>query len=197
LAFVGGGKGKGQEGWEKGGGTLAGLQRGLVQVYTGEGKGKTTAAFGLALRAAGHGMKVVIVQFLKTADYGEHKALSRLAPEIRLKAFGRRGFVRRQGLEPEDYEMAREALSFAREVMVKGEADILILDEINVALHLGLLREEEVLFLLEARPPKMELVLTGRGAPERILAAADLVTEMRPLKHPFAEGVAAREGIEF
>ncbi|MBE3582447.1 MAG: cob(I)yrinic acid a,c-diamide adenosyltransferase [Thermoanaerobacteraceae bacterium] len=176
---------------------MAGLKCGLVQVYTGDGKGKTTAAFGLALRAAGHGLKVVIVQFLKTADYGEHKALARLTPEIQVKAFGRQGFVRRQGLQPEDYERAREALSFAREVMLKREADILILDEINVALHFGLLSEEEVLALLETRPPEMELVLTGRGAPERIVAVADLVTEMRPLKHPYSKGVKARKGIEF
>ncbi|MGI9951831.1 cob(I)yrinic acid a,c-diamide adenosyltransferase [Moorellaceae bacterium AZ2] len=176
---------------------MAGLKCGLVQVYTGDGKGKTTAAFGLALRAAGHGLKVVIVQFLKTPDYGEHKAFVRLTPEIQVKAFGRRGFIRRQGIQPEDYELARAALSFAREVMLKREADILILDEVNVAVHFGLLPEEEVLDLLQRRPPEMEIVLTGRDAPEGIMAAADLVTEMRPIKHPYSKGIEARRGIEF
>lgn len=176
---------------------LSGLKYGLVQVYTGDGKGKSTAAFGLALRAAGHGLKVVIIQFMKTPDCGEHKALARLTPEIEIKTFGRRGFVYREGVSAEDYELARTGLAYAWEVMLNQRADILILDEINVALHYGLLPEREVLDLLHKRPPEIEIVLTGRYAPEAIKAAADLVTEMRPLKHPYAKGVEARRGIEF
>ncbi|MGB9661003.1 MAG: cob(I)yrinic acid a,c-diamide adenosyltransferase [Moorellaceae bacterium] len=176
---------------------MTGLKYGLVQVYTGDGKGKSTAAFGLALRAAGHGLKTVIIQFMKTPDYGEHKALARLKPEIEIKTFGRRGFVYREGAKPEDYELARAGLEYAREVMDHREAHLLILDEINVALHYGLLPESEVLDLLHKRPPEIEVVLTGRYAPEAIKAAADLVTEMRPLKHPYEKGVEARQGIEF
>lgn len=176
---------------------MAGLKYGLVQVCTGDGKGKSTAAFGLALRAAGHGLKVVIVQFMKTPDYGEHKAFARLAPEIQVKTFGRRGFIHRQGIKPEDYELARAGLAFAQEVMVNKKADILILDEINVALYFGLLQEKEVLDFLHKRPPEVEVILTGRYAPEGIKAVADLVTEMRQLKHPYEKGIEARRGIEF
>lgn len=173
------------------------LKQGLVQVYTGEGKGKTTAALGLALRAAGHGLKVVIVQFMKTPRYGEHRALQYLAPQVVVKAFGRPGFIHRGGAQPEDFEQAHKALSFARETMLKGEADVLILDEINNALHFGLLKEEEVLNFLKERPPKIEVVLTGRNAPLSIIEVADLVTEMRSIKHPYQKGIAARQGIEF
>ena len=176
---------------------LPGLKQGLVQVYTGGGKGKTTAAFGLALRAAGHGLKVVIVQFMKTARYGEHKALQYLAPYVLVKAFGRPGFIHRGGVQPEDFEQAHQALSFAREIMLKGEADVLILDEINNALYFGLLEEQEVLNFLKERPPQVEVVLTGRHAPPSIIEAADLVTEMRPIKHPYEKGIPARQGIEF
>ncbi|MCG0278906.1 MAG: cob(I)yrinic acid a,c-diamide adenosyltransferase [Thermanaeromonas sp.] len=173
------------------------LKQGLVQVYTGDGKGKTTAALGLALRAAGHGLKVVIVQFMKMPRYGEHKALQSLAPQVMVKAFGRPGFIHRGGAQPEDYELARKALTFAREIMLKGEVDVLILDEINNALYFGLLNEEEVLNFLKERPPQVEVVLTGRNAPSSIIAVADLVTELRCIKHPYEKGIAARQGIEF
>ena len=173
------------------------LKQGLVQVYTGDGKGKTTAALGLALRAAGHGLKVVIVQFMKMPRYGEHRALQYLLPQITVKAFGRPGFIHRSGVQPEDLDQAHNALSFAREIMLKGEVDILILDEINNALYFGLLKEEEVLNFLKERPPQVEVVLTGRNAPSSIIAVADLVTEMRSIKHPYEKGIAARQGIEF
>ncbi|CEP69620.1 Adenosylcobalamin biosynthesis, ATP:cob(I)alamin adenosyltransferase CobA/CobO/ButR [Moorella glycerini] len=176
---------------------MAGLEQGLVQVYTGEAKGKSTAAFGLALRACGHGLKVLIVQFMKTPDYGEHKAFPRLAPEVEVKTFGRKGFIHRGGARPEDYEQARAALAFAREAMLGGRVDILILDEINNALYFGLLTEEEVLAFLAERPPQVEVVLTGRNAPAGIIAAADLVTEMRQVKHPYEKGIKARKGIEY
>jgi len=175
---------------------LAGLEQGLVQVYTGDGKGKSTAAFGLALRACGYGLKVVIVQFMKTPDYSEYLAFPRLAPEVEVKTFGRKGFIHRGGARPEDYEQARAALDYAREVMHSGRADILILDEINVAHFFGLLKEEEILALLAERPPQVEVVLTGRNAPPGVIAAADLVTEMRQVKHPYEKGINARQGID-
>ncbi|MBC7324806.1 MAG: cob(I)yrinic acid a,c-diamide adenosyltransferase [Moorella sp. (in: Bacteria)] len=176
---------------------MAGLEQGLVQVYTGDAKGKSTAAFGLALRASGHGFRVLIIQFMKTPDYGEHRAFLRLAPEVEVKTFGRKGFIHRAGARPEDYEQARAALDCAREALRNGRVDILILDEINNALYFGLLKEEEVLAVLAERPPKIEIVLTGRNAPAGIIAAADLVTEMRQVKHPYTRGIKARRGIEY
>lgn len=174
-----------------------GLEQGLVQVYTGEAKGKSTAAFGLALRAAGHGLKVLIIQFMKTPDYGEHRSFRRLAPEIEVKTFGRKGFIHRGGARPEDYDQAAAALACAREAMLSGTVDILILDEINNALFFGLLKEKEVLGFLQERPPQVEVVLTGRNAPAGVIAAADLVTEMRQVKHPYEKGIKARQGIEY
>lgn len=176
---------------------MAGLEQGLVQVYTGDAKGKSTAAFGLALRAAGHGFKVVIIQFMKTPDYGEHRSFQRLAPEIEVKTFGRKGFIHRGGARPEDYEQAAAALTCAGKIMHSGEVDILILDEINNALYFGLLKEEEVLDFLRQRPAGVEVVLTGRNAPAGIIAVADLVTEMRQVKHPYEKGIKARKGIEY
>lgn len=176
---------------------MAGLEQGLVQVYTGEAKGKSTAAFGLALRAAGHGLKVLIIQFMKTPDYGEHRSFQRLTPEIEVKTFGRKGFIHRGGARPEDYEQAALALACAREAMLSGTVDILILDEINNALFFGLLKEDEVLDFLQERPPEVEVVLTGRNAPAGIIAAADLVTEMHQIKHPYEKGIKARKGIEY
>lgn len=173
------------------------LNQGLIQVYTGNAKGKSTAAFGLAVRAAGHGLKVHIVQFMKTGDYGENKALARLAPEIEVRAFGRKGFVHRGGAGPQDYELARQALDYAREIMLSGRADILILDEINNALYFGLLPLHVVLEFLQAKPPQVELVLTGRNAPPEIIELADLVTEMVEVKHPYQQGIGSRAGIEY
>lgn len=172
-------------------------RQGLVQVYTGEGKGKTTAALGLALRAAGRGLKVKIIQFLKAPDSsGEHFAALRLAPELEIIPSGRPGFIKREP-DPEDLRLARQALALAGQILASGQVDLLVLDEINVALSLGLIKTAEVLALIEGKPAAVELVLTGRGAPEEILLKADLVTEMRLVKHPFQEGLAAREGIEF
>lgn len=170
---------------------------GLVQVYTGNGKGKSTAAFGLALRAYGHGFRVIIVQFLKQANCGEHRALARLAPGIEVKAFGRAGFVRSGQATEEDRRLAGEALEYAREVVEQNRADLLILDEVNVAMSLGLLKVEEILDLLSRRPRSMEVVLTGRDAPPGVIALADLVTEMREVKHPYRAGIGSRAGIEY
>lgn len=173
------------------------LEQGLVQVYTGTAKGKSTAAFGLALRAAGSGLKVTVIQFMKTPDYGEHRSFLRLRPEIEVKTFGRKGFVHRTGMRPEDYTLAEEALEYARNIMKSGGVDVLILDEINVAVYYGLLKEEAVLNLLKERPSKVEVVLTGRYAGAKIIEAADLVTDMCQVKHPYERGIQARKGIEY
>ena len=173
------------------------LKRGLIQIYTGNGKGKTTAALGLALRASGHGLKVCIVQFMKGwPDYGELKGVKHL-PGVTLHQFGRPDFVDKANPDPADIRMAHDALRYASEVVEGGECDILILDELNVALDWGLIALEEVLSLLDAKPPTMELVLTGRNAHPDIIRRADLVTEMLDIKHPYSEGIAARRGIEF
>lgn len=172
-------------------------RKGLVHVYTGDGKGKTTAALGLALRAAGHGMRTYIAQFLKGQDYGELHALERLSPWVVIEQFGRPGFVHVKGVTPEDRAMAVRGLTCAREAMGSGAYDLVILDEINVALYFGLIELEEVLALLEDRPEHVELVLTGRGAPEELLERADYVTEMREVRHPYQRGILARKGIEF
>jgi cob(I)alamin adenosyltransferase len=173
------------------------LEKGLVQVYTGDGKGKTSAAFGLALRAIGRGLKVYIIQFIKGGfDYGELYVVDRL-PNITLKAFGRGKFVTQQPPSQEDVRLAEEALQLAEKTIKSGEYDLVILDEINVALNLKLISLEKVLELIKGKPKHVELVLTGRYAPKEIIDAADLVTEMREVKHPFKKGCQAREGIEF
>jgi cob(I)alamin adenosyltransferase len=173
------------------------LERGLIQVYTGEGKGKTTAALGLALRAAGHGLRVEIIQFMKGwPGYGELKGVD-LLPGVAIHPFGREGWVHPNQPEPEDVARAAEALDFAREAMAGGQIDIVILDEINVALDYGLLSLQHVLRLLEGKPPAVELILTGRNADPEVIRRADLVSEMRKVKHPFDSGLTARQGIEY
>lgn len=173
------------------------LERGLIQVYTGDGKGKTTAALGLALRAAGHGFKVHIVQFMKGwPRYGELVSVEKL-PNVTIRQFGRPEFVNRENPEPEDIRQAQEALEHTHEAMLSGEYDILVLDEVNVALDFGLIELSDVLSLLEQKPEKMELVLTGRNAHPALVKRADLVTEMLDIKHPYYEGVKGRRGIEY
>lgn len=172
------------------------LEKGLVQVYTGAGKGKTSAAFGLALRAIGRGLKVYVVQFIKGGfDYGELYVIDKL-PNLTLKAFGRGKFVVAKPPEREDVELAEEALRLAKKVVSGGEYDVVVLDEVNVALSLKLISLDDVLRLVKTKPKHVELVLTGRSAPDEIIEAADLVTEMREVKHPFSKGFPARKGIE-
>lgn len=173
------------------------LDKGLTQVYTGNGKGKSTAAFGLAIRAAGHGLRVIIIQFMKTGDYGENNSFKRLSPEITVKSFGRKGFIHRGGATPEDYDLAAEAMSYANEVLRLGEVDLMILDEINNALYYQLITLDEVISLINNKPMDVELVLTGRNAPVELLERADLVTEMREIKHPYQAGIGVRKGIEY
>jgi len=173
------------------------LTQGLVQVYTGNGKGKTTASLGLALRAVGRGLKVCMVQFIKGGgQYGEHLSAEKLAPLLTIHQTGRDGWIHKDRLDPEDVRIARGALELARQAITGGEYDLVILDEINGAAWFGLVSVEDVLSLIGSKPPTVELVLTGRSADERVIAAADLVTEMREIKHYFAAGVQARIGIE-
>ena len=170
---------------------------GLVHVYTGNGKGKTTAALGLALRAAGHGLRTYIGQFLKGCFYGELESLKRLAPNVTLEQYGTDTWVHVDGVMPVQRETAQAGLARACQALLGGEYDIVILDEVNVALHFGVLVEEEVIEFIEHKPPQVELVLTGRQAPRAIIERADLVTEMKEVQHPFQRGIPARLGIEF
>jgi cob(I)alamin adenosyltransferase len=173
------------------------LEKGLIQVYTGNGKGKTSAALGLALRAVGRGLKVYVIQFIKGGfDYGELYVVDKI-PNFKLKAFGRGKFVTSKPPEKEDVKLAEEALRLAREVVGGGEYDVVILDEINVAMHLKLIKPKEVLKMIESKPEDVEVVLTGRDAPEEIVEIADLVTELKEVKHPFNRGYQARKGIEY
>jgi cob(I)alamin adenosyltransferase len=170
---------------------------GLVHVYTGDGKGKTTAALGIAVRAAGHGMRTYVGQFLKGRACGELKSLQRLAPDVTVEQLGTDRWIGGGGASLTQRQAAQLGLPRARGVLLSGEYDIVILDEVNVAVHFGILAEEEVLQLIECRPPETELVLTGRQAPEVFIARADLVTEMRQVRHPYERGIKARPGIEY
>ncbi len=167
----------------------------MIQVYTGNGKGKTTAAFGLALRASAHNKKIAIIQFMKNYKGGEYK-IARKLPNVKIKQFGRKELVNLQAPSDEDIEIAKKGLEFAYK-MLKEKPDLIILDEINVALGAHLLKIPEVLKFLEQIPKKTEVVLTGRYAPKEIIQIADLVTEMKEIKHPFKSGVKARKGIEY
>jgi cob(I)alamin adenosyltransferase len=173
------------------------ITKGMIQVYTGDGKGKTTAALGLAFRAAGHGFRVMMIQFMKGEEKtGELLAAEKMSPWLTIRPMGRSGFISKGNPSPEDRALAAKALDFAKEVIQGGEYDLLILDEINVALDFGLLPVEEVLDLIRKKPEFMELVLTGRNADPKILEKADLVTEMKNHKHYYAQGVPDRKGIE-
>lgn len=169
---------------------------GLVQVYTGDGKGKTTAALGLALRACGHGFSVYMVQFMKgDIEYGELKA-AQWIPNFTIVQFGRPDFVDKANPKKEDIDFARKALEHARDIISSANHDIVILDELNVALDFKLVELKDVLTLIDSKPKHMELVITGRNAPKEILKKANLVTKMENIKHPYDNGVSARCGIE-
>jgi cob(I)alamin adenosyltransferase len=169
--------------------------KGYVQVYTGDGKGKTTAALGLALRASGHGMRTYVGQFMKGQHYGELDAL-RNHSNITIEQYGDVRCIHREEVTPEHVAQARRGLERARVAMLSGEYDIVVLDEANVAIWFGLLTIEEVLAFLDLRPEGVEVVLTGRRAPQALIDRADLVTEMCEIKHYYAQGVTARNGIE-
>lgn len=173
------------------------IGKGYVQVYTGNGKGKTTASLGIAVRAAGHGLKVSILQFMKGwIDYGELEGVRMLAPHVEIVQAGRDTFVNRKNPDPEDVRLARQGWERAKRIIAERKVDILILDEINCAMDFGLIPVGEVLEAVKGKPDGMELILTGRGAPPEIVEAADLVTEMREIKHYYKAGVDARVGIE-
>ncbi len=169
--------------------------RGYIQVYTGNGKGKTTAAIGLAIRAAGAGLKVFIAQFIKMGEYSEIKALRRFSDLITVEQFGLDRFTDGKPL-PEDIEAAQKGLKRVKSIMATEEYKVIILEEANVAAKYGLITEQDLLKLIESKPDETELVITGRGASPRVIENADLVTEMKPVKHYFQKGVAARVGIE-
>jgi cob(I)alamin adenosyltransferase len=173
------------------------FDQGLVQVYTGNGKGKTTASLGLALRAVGRGLRVCMIQFIKGGgQYGEHLAAEKLTPLLTIHQTGRDGWIFRDKLDPEDIRIARESLALAARALTGGEYDLVILDEINGAAWFGVITVDDILQLIKEKPVNVELVLTGRSADERVIAAADLVTEMCEIKHYYQKGVQARLGIE-
>jgi cob(I)alamin adenosyltransferase len=175
-------------------------RKGLVLVLTGEGKGKTTSCLGIAVRAVGYGMRIVMIQFIKgSLHYGELDGAKRLAPEFELIPMGK-GFVGIMG-DTLDFSThsraAAEALAVAREKMLSGKYDIVILDEVNVALHLRLIPLEDVISLIKSKPETVHLVLSGRHAHEEVIRHAHLVTEMRNIKHPFDLGIEAEKGIDY
>lgn len=173
-----------------------GVERGCVQVYTGNGKGKTTASLGLALRAVGRGLTVCVFQFIKGGGpYGEHLIAEKLAPFFTIIQTGRPGWVNTKDIAV-DRSLAQDALARAEALLSSGTYDIFICDEIIGAVAFGLIDVEQVLKMIAAKPEKVELVLTGRNADQRIIDAADLVTEMREIKHYYKAGVPARVGIE-
>lgn len=171
---------------------------GLVQVYTGDGKGKSTAAFGLAVRAAGHGLRVIIIQFMKEGaiETGESKALSQISG-IELHRFGRSFIYSPKPTIEEVTDAVGLGIALAREILSGHNCDVLILDEIMAPIHHGAATLGQAIELIEMRPAAMELVLTGRNCPEEIIDRADLVTKMSVLKHPYEKGIAARRGIEY
>lgn len=172
------------------------MRKGYIQVYTGNGKGKTTAALGLALRAAGAGLKVFIVQFIKKQRCSEHASLARFKDSITLRQFGK-GCILKRTAKPSDRKAAHTGLAEVRRAITSGDYDLVILDEANVAVHLHLITPEDLLTLMADKPGGMELVITGRHADEKVMAAADLVTEMKEIKHYRKKGVKARTGIEY
>ncbi|MFH1640107.1 MAG: cob(I)yrinic acid a,c-diamide adenosyltransferase [Chloroflexota bacterium] len=170
---------------------------GLVQIFTGEGKGKTTAALGTVVRSLGHGLKVHIVFFMKgDYDYGERNFFSHL-PNVTLQGFGSPHFMDPSNIQPDDYEQAELALKASREVVLGGEYDLVVLDEVVLAAHWKLIGMDEVVKLIKDKPGNVEIILTGRYADTRLIELADLVTECRSIKHPFTKGISARPGIEY
>lgn len=173
------------------------MEKGLIQVYTGNGKGKTSAALGLALRAVGHGLKVLFIQFMKgNIGYGELESSKKLSPYLTIKQMGRETFISKENPDPIDIKLAQDGFDFAKKAIYDEEYDIVILDEINVAIDYGMIPLSDLLHLLNTKPKGVELILTGRNARLEIINRADLVTEMIEQKHYYKKGVSARKGIE-
>lgn len=172
------------------------LEKGYIHVYTGPGKGKTTAVLGLGLRAAGAGLKVYMIQFMKGRRYSELDAVDQL-PNFTIVQYGRDEFVSKEKPEQVDIDLAQQGFTHAKEVVKNGKYDLVILDELNVAVDYNLIALDDVLKLIEEKPEKLELVLTGRDAHPELVKVADLVTEMLEIKHPYQKGVMARKGVDF
>ena len=173
------------------------FKKGLVQIFTGDGKGKTSAALGVALRALGHGLRVCIVVFMKgDYPYGEWEVLSKL-PNVNIARFGFRTFTDPTNVKPEEKEQAKQALATAREAMLSGDYDLVVLDEVNIAVAWKLVELDEVVRLIQDKPQNVELILTGRHADSRLVQLADLVTECLKIKHPYDKGIIARPGMDY
>jgi len=173
------------------------LKQGFIQIYTGNGKGKTTAAIGQAVRAAGFGLKTYIVQFMKEFPYNELNSLKHLSKWITIEQFGGDEFVYKK--EPpgkEELEKAKKGLSSAKGKMLSGEFDIIVLDEVCVAIYFGLFKTDDILNFIKEKPANVELILTGRYCPAELIEKADLVTEMKEVKHYYEKGITSRRGIE-
>ena len=168
----------------------------LVHIYTGNGKGKTTAAIGLGMRAAGHGLTVHMIQFMKGRRYGEINTIEK-TPNFTVKQFGRDEFVSKKKPEQIDIDYAQQGLAHAQKIISEGKYDIVILDEINVALDFNLIPLNTVIELITSKPDHVELILTGRYAPPELVKHADLVSEICEIKHPYTNGVQSRKGIDW
>jgi cob(I)alamin adenosyltransferase len=169
--------------------------KGYIQVYTGDGKGKTTAALGLAMRAFGAGFNIFMAQFVKGMKYSEQEAFKVLSDHLTVKQYGRGCFIKGDPVE-EDIKAAQEGLKEVKDIMLSGKYEIIILDEANIATFYNLFSVDDLLDLISEKPDDLELIITGRRADPRIIEAADLVTEMKEVKHYYQEGVVARTGIE-
>jgi len=172
------------------------MMKGYIHVYTGNGKGKTTAAFGLALRAEGAGLKVFIGQFVKGKTYNENVAVARYLKNITVKQFGLGCFIVNTPTD-DDIKAAGKGLDEMRKIIQKGKHDLVIMDEVNIALYYKLFEVDELIEIIKGKPDHVELVLTGRYAPGEIIEVADMVTEMKEIKHYYTKGIEARKGIEF
>ena len=173
------------------------FRNGLVQLFTGDGKGKTSAALGIVLRALGYGLRVYIVYFMKgDYPYGERNVLSKL-PNVTFASFGSLEFVDPVNVKPEEIEQAKQALAVAREAMLSGNYDLVVLDEVNIAVSWKLVELYQVVRLIKDKPPNVELILTGRQVDTQLVDLADLVTECVKLKHPYDRGIMARKGIDY
>jgi cob(I)alamin adenosyltransferase len=172
-------------------------RRGLVQVYTGNGKGKTTAAFGQALRAVGQGYRVCVIQFMKGRKYGELLAAEKHLPDLTVHLSGLDSFVMRENPSPLDIELARSGLELARQAITSGDYDMVILDELNVAADFKLIPIDDIVGLIKGKPAALDLIITGRYAPPEIIALADTVSEIREVRHHYNAGVKDRAGIEY
>ncbi len=169
----------------------------MIHIYTGNGKGKTTAALGQAFRACGHNWKVMMIQFMKgDSSYGEIKSAEKI-DNFTIKQFGTENFIDKNNPSDKDIKLAQDGLKFAQKIIENGEYNMVILDEINVAVDFGLIELEDAIKLLEETPEKLVLILTGRYAPEKLFDYADLVSKIEEVKHPYRKGIPSQEGIEY